>query len=580
MILRHLGMFLDGPLENQVWCRDFQRAEQGQMADDRVNRVWKFFEPEPVAPRTRLPQPPIIPVTTWVQAVAATGVFAAAAIHLGYLLIKEPRIPAIAAYLASLIGGYVGARNAAEWHHRTERLRAKDLEYRSPQRRRVSAPPDGFAKQVDRQFDHYFATYVPRGVERSAWLAATAGVRRSLRDEIVEIYREQRVGVGKISWLIRYLVSDVKVRWQNGTLWDYREELATPLRTKAVTVLGIATIAVGGIGTVGGAVRASPLSAAISMTLALLAGWIAARAWLHVGLERRRFAADTSENARASEKRRAAFRRWQARLADKPEDQEMAAWLDCDRRVLLDEALRHYKLTMSDIIAHAFIEGPAKPTAHARLHDGPWRYLRYRLVVFLLTTDGVRQLDVKLDFQRGIFRDRRRTNYRYDAVAAVRVSQSDDYAQKFELALVNGDDISVPVIDLGMEELQQDENPADENPAVVFEATLETSGIHHTLHVLEGIAAEGKEWISQERRRGEVRTRILRPSGRSRCPETRAPPAGVFATAQRTLGSRPSRAPNGRIAMAVVPEPAGADAHGSADGQERLSKNSATFRCR
>jgi hypothetical protein len=52
-----------------------------------------------------------------------------------------------------------------------------------------------------------------------------------------------------------------------------------------------------------------------------------------------------------------------------------------------------------------------------------------------------------------------------------------------------------------MEELQQ-----GENPGVVSEVTLDAAGLHHTLHVLEGIAAEGKEWIKHERRRTEAHT--------------------------------------------------------------------------
>jgi hypothetical protein len=513
MILRHLELFLDGPIEDQMWDRALTRAKREQMAGERVDRVWKFFQPDPAKPRIRPLREPMVSVTTWVQAVTATAVFVTATTHIGYLLAQADRISALLAYLLSITGGYLGARNGVEWRFRIVRRRAKDMEYMTPQRRRTSAPPDGFARKVDQRFDYYFAKYVPHGMERQAWLAMTAGIRRSTRDEIVEIYREQRVGVEKISWLIRHRASDVRDRWQKGTLWNYQKELQTPLPTRTTAVFGVAVLTCGGIWAVDGAMLASPLSAARSTVLVLVGGWIAVRAWLHIILERRRFAADESESKQVWEDSKAAFDRWQAKLADKPGDQEMATWLDYDRKVLLNEALQHYRLTMSNVIAHAFIEARAASAKRARVRGGPWRYVNYQLLVFLLTTDGVRQLTVKLDFTRGTFHDRQRANYRYEAVAVVRVIQADNDERTFELALVNGQEISVQVIGPGMEQLQQ-----GENPGAVSEVTLDAAGLHHTLHVLEGIAAEGKEWITHEYRRGEARMRNLTAAMQSPAP--------------------------------------------------------------
>lgn len=500
-ILRHLELYLDGPLEDQIWDRALKRANQEQMVGDRADRVWKFFQPEPAPPRVRAPRQATVSIGTWFQAIVAMAVFAGATIHIGYLVIREGQVSGLLAYLVSIIGGYAGARSGVEWRFRALRRRMKDEEYGAAQWRRTTAQPGGFAKKVDRQFEYYSAKYVPNGVERSDWLAQTAGIRRSIRDEIVEAYREQRIGVERISWLIRYRVGDIRKRWQDSTLWSYQKELATPLPTKVIALLGIAALIGGGIRTVEGITPADPSNAVRSTALALVTGLIGAHAWLRVILERRRYAADESESTQALAGAMEAYHQWQAKLADKPEDGEMAGWLDCDRKVLLDEALRHYKLTMSNVIAHAFIEAQAASAARARVRNGPWRYLKYQLLVFLLTADGVRQLDVTLDFERGTFHDRHRTNYRYEAVAVVRVRQTDDEERKFELALVNGERISVAAIGPGMEELQP-----GENPGTVAEVTLDAAGIQHTLHVLEGIAAEGKEWISQERQRGKERT--------------------------------------------------------------------------
>jgi hypothetical protein len=46
--------------------------------------------------------------------------------------------------------------------------------------------------------------------------------------------------------------------------------------------------------------------------------------------------------------------------------------------------------------------------------------------------------------------------------------------------------------------------PPDATPTV-SRTTLDAAGLDNTLHVLEGIAAEGKQWIPHERRRAEGR---------------------------------------------------------------------------
>jgi hypothetical protein len=62
---------------------------------------------------------------------------------------------------------------------------------------------------------------------------------------------------------------------------------------------------------------------------------------------------------------------------------------------------------------------------------------------------------------------------------------------------VNGDPISVIVTDLNTEDIQQGEDEYS-----LSEATLDAVGVANTLHVLEGIAADGKGWF-QERKTGQ-----------------------------------------------------------------------------
>jgi hypothetical protein len=159
--------------------------------------------------------------------------------------------------------------------------------------------------------------------------------------------------------------------------------------------------------------------------------------------------------------------------------------------VLLNDTLRHYRLPMSDVRAYAFVEAPTGSTRRARGKGGPWRYTRYRIVLFLLTDDGVRERTADLDFERGEFRDRHWANYRYDAIAAVRMRHDLDDRQTFELALVNGQTTRVQVT---FPEIEDPEGSDDAS-----EVSLDAAGLHHTLHILAGIAAEGKEWFAKER---------------------------------------------------------------------------------
>ncbi|MEV0196123.1 hypothetical protein [Nonomuraea sp. NPDC050691] len=493
LILEHLELYLDGPIEDHLWRRALRKAKTDQMADGRKDRIWKFFHPSPAVPLRLEPLPPDTPLGMWAQAVTATAVLAMAATYLGYLILQNGRFLLMLTYLLSITGAYAGVSNASDWRFRVVRRRAKDREYLAP---KTKVEIGNFAKQAEHRINHYFAKYLPPGVDRGKWEAETKGIRRSLRDEIATVYGGRRVGVEKIAWLIRHRASDASRRRRKGTLWSYREELATPGRTKALAILGLLTLATGGGWAAVGAVPVEPLRAIGAILLLLVSGGISARAWLHIVLERRRYAADDTESRRTLETDMEALDRWRERLADKPRDEEMATWLDCDRKVLLEEVLRHYRLTMSGVIAHAFIEAPASSSERARLRGGPWRYKRYRLLVFLITQEGVRQLTVKLDFLKGTFHDRQRLNYRFEAVASVWVSHADNNDRTFKLTLVNGDEISVDVSS-GMEELQQ-----GEHPGAVSEASLDAAGLPHTLHVLEGIAAEGKGWVEQQ----EVRT--------------------------------------------------------------------------
>ncbi|MER5338467.1 hypothetical protein [Micromonospora sp. NPDC002717] len=251
-------------------------------------------------------------------------------------------------------------------------------------------------------------------------------------------------------------------------------------------MVALVAIVVGSLRLVPAAVPVAPAGGTASVLLAVVAGVIGTRAWFRVAAERRRVRVDEMEHEQQRAARQDAYERWQKTLSRKPSDAEMAFWLECDRKILVDEAMRHYRLRPSQVIAHAFIEAPATSYKRARFPRGPWRYSRYRLLLFLLTDDGVRQVDIDLDFEAGTWRGTQRLNYRFDAVAAVRIDGVAARHQTFELMLVNGAPIRVRVAESMDEGIQP-----GEDVQALSQVTLDASGLTHTLTVLEGIAAEG-----------------------------------------------------------------------------------------
>ncbi|MER6754038.1 hypothetical protein AB0I85_17450 [Micromonospora echinofusca] len=497
-ILDHLGVLLEGPLEDHLWQRSVERARAGRMARDRAARVSLFFQPVPAGPRGPEVRPASISLAEWLRLGAAGTLCVLAAGNVGWLLRRgEPS--ALLAYLVVVAATVTLLVGGADWHFRRERLRAKDERFAPPRQRRTP-PAGGFARKVDRLFDRYFGRYVPRGTERSEWLKGTAGIRRHLRDELVDAYREQRIDADRIAWLVRHLVSDVRQVWEKDTLTAYRAELRTPVATRALCLVALIAIVAGSLRVAPAAVAVAPFGGAVSLLVAVVTGVIGTRAWFRVTTERRRVRADEIEYAHQRAARQSAYERWQKTLSHKPSDAEMAFWLECDRKLLVDEAMRHYRLRPSQVIAHAFIEAPASSYKRARFPRGPWRYSRYRLLLFLLTGDGVRQVDIDLDFEGGGWRGTQRLNYRFDAVAAVRIHGAAARHQTFELTLVNGAPIDVRVtesMDAGIQ--------PGEDLRTLSEVTLDASGLAHTLDMLEGIAAEGKQWIHHQHGRTKDR---------------------------------------------------------------------------
>jgi hypothetical protein len=503
---RHLELFVKGSLQDALWTQAVRRATEQQLSGQRQDRVWRFFQPDPIPARVRWPAPVRNDFSRRVGAAAVTAGLVAALGIFAVLAVRGGGIATAPAFLLMVGGGYSCLRNGLIWRFRLTRGEVDEEERKNCQRRMTAASAEGgFTAQLDRRFKYYFAKYRPEGFPEEAWLNETAGLRASLQDELSEIYRESRVEVRRVAWLVRYLASEAKRRWQSGIPLEYQERLHTPVKVKAGTVLGGVALAAGTFFAAGDAFSAGPFSAVVLIAIAAEFGWLTVRSLSRLVLERWRYDADYVEATNRLAEREAACQRWQHKLSKKPSDPEMARWLDSDRKILLDHAMRHYRLAPRNVISHAVIEAPAKYRKRARVHNGPWRYSKYVFLIFLLTADGVRQLTVEEDLENATFHNRERLNYRFDAVAAVEVTEQSGGPKNLGLTLVNGQSISVPVTDPG-----EEGDKYSPDFWIASKATEETSGIGSTLHVLEGIAAEGKQWIEQERRREDGRLTELR----------------------------------------------------------------------
>ncbi|GAA2232922.1 hypothetical protein GCM10010413_34490 [Promicromonospora sukumoe] len=503
--LRHLDKVLSAATKDNVWANTKKQALLERHSGSRGHRVWAYFEADPAGPRARPAQLPHIAPGERARIAAGTLLCALTVGYLGWLTLSSAAPVAIVAYALALAAAWVTARNAFEWRYRVKRLRWEE------QRRRASAANGGsdgrgFAAGVTRSFEFYFSKYRPRDHEKDWWLAETAGLRTYLRDEIVEIYRESHVSLANVVWLIRYHAIDVQKQWRAGTIDDHKVRFQIADRTKILCVLGL-TILLLTVGCViQNALQAQPAGAAVATFLAVAGGLYTARKWHRVASGRRHYIDDLYDEGRRREGRENEFRRWTQRLKDaRPSEEEMETWLRSDTTILIADALEHFRISWRDVISYAVLRVPTPSASRAQERNGPLRYNSYALRLFLITEDGVREVSKVLNFETGAFNSEERNTFRFDAVSSVNVVKGADGRQNLRLTLTNGPTRDILVtkgqdLELAADDLRNPERPdtdADVEPDNPLDTSLDTTGFAPTLRILEGIAADGKNWIAR-----------------------------------------------------------------------------------
>ncbi len=492
-VIHHLDLVLTGGLKDRFWADIRRHAKETRTNHDRQNRVWAYFEPFPSGPRTRQPTPATSTTRDRVRAGLATVAAVLGAGYLAKAVILTARPLPMVAYLAALALACFAIRGGFQWHYLSGRLAEHERQY-AGRSGTTGTLDQGFAASVTRQFEYYFNRYPPGDMDRANWTKTTSGIRSWLRNEIVDLYRESRVPAGRVKWLVRFLARDVRDKWSKGELFAYRERYRVTVPTKIICVLS--TMAFLGLVsyTVSAALETEPLATVAATLVMLLGTAYALRGWSDIIGDSRRVAEDQLERERVHKAREDEYQRWKDKLdATRPSETEMETWLTADKTIVVGRALHHYRLAWRDVLTHAVLQTPVKNSKHARVHGGPRRYAKYDIRLFLITLDGVRELGTSIDFEHMTLTDIERNNFRFDAVSSVYVATPTDLSCELELTLMNGGPRGIHITDS-----TSDQTAPDESPDVVAQMNLDVTGFTHTLHILEGIAAEGKRWIERD----------------------------------------------------------------------------------
>ncbi|MFD7240506.1 hypothetical protein [Streptomyces massasporeus] len=494
-ILRHLDLMLTGGLKDDLWAETLERSHAERFGKDRGRRVWAYFAPTPIGARARPPRPSTADAAKAALPVRA-ALFVVSSVLLWILAVFADPAKAIVELPVALGAGLTAARFGARWWGRSPRP-GLAAGARVPHPHDPASAGDGFTKRVSHSFDHYFSVRRPHGFTSDAWLDHTAQIRSSLAAEIADLYRESRIGVERVDWLIRYLAENARDRYNNGTLSDQRREEQTPGGTKALTIAALAVLGAAALSAFGaaasGAAQPQTLWAFLALLGAAWSGHATAYRWLEVRREEHRVEREAQEYTENLTARQIAYQRWQSFLdATRPSELEMETWLACDKSTFVDEALRHHRLTWRDLITHTILVAPAPSYKRGRVRGGPWRYSHYVFRLFLFTQDGIREVSAEFNFSDATRRNEQRSNYRFDSLTSVQVTENTDIGYDLELVLTNGPARKIRVKDADAHQLAPTEDSQE-----ISEINLSSAGSAHTFRLLEGIAADGKSWLER-----------------------------------------------------------------------------------
>ncbi len=509
-IRQHLTLIASGRVKERLEAGARDRVLAEKVRADRVGRVWKFFEPDPLEPRL-YPLPPLEAKSPdwWLLAGGPLLLLVGAAVvavHWWWTAVLV---------LGALLGSIrllmpFGVDSAA-------RQLVEDAESREAQRLRTLEDPTSpghwvsnrLVADLGRVVEEQFTDARPH--RRGTWSEQTVEVRAYLKERLVAQYGNSRQPADAVTWLARWYAR--RAATQDGPAWqprglDEREpvELASARRP---LWLGAATT----VATLGVLVAVGQLAGALLLGVGEVWTIIVAQ---QLAASRRAIELRERAERRLLVEEQQGFEEWLQVLADRPTDAEMARWLAMDKAHVRYEAIERAGLAEHDVVTHVVMAEGAKGAKRLRLRGGPLRYSAYMVRIFVLSYSGVQEVTAELDFGTGDILNERRNHFRYESVASANaqekgVRQIRNVKGKptrserlrtvsFKLRLVNNEEaVSVrdsyrrPDSDVAVND--QDEELAD--------LVLRNSGFDGVLRILESVASQGSDWIRRHEERRE-----------------------------------------------------------------------------
>ncbi len=130
-ILHHLDLVLTGGLKDGLWAENRERAEKARFDNGRVQRVWAYFEPDPIGPRAMPPRPSAAAASRAALPVRASLFFVVTAILWGLALAASPAA-AVVELLVALGGALTAARFGRRWWYQERRMKARNANSQVP----------------------------------------------------------------------------------------------------------------------------------------------------------------------------------------------------------------------------------------------------------------------------------------------------------------------------------------------------------------------------------------------------------------------------------------------------------------
>lgn len=562
-IYRHLGTMLTGRITEEAEAALAADARSPQLTTERKAHAWKYFERVPAQPQEQTFAEPFFRTLGLVLVVCA-GVLCLVAVPLAIGVLQERGVVrALILSAVILLATVVTIRSRITELAARERIADKDSEFGerhvSRYYRPVPAPGTGgipvsagsrieaekarqasvrmsrFTRLVSGLVDEQFAQAIPPDqATRTRWMKETAGLKDTVRSEMLLRYSDSASRPGALNWLIDWRVRAITEKFNAGQLRAYQQQMLPPARVALGFALGAVVSVVAG-GYAGFLVLIQrPVPGAIALVLIGAVAVLVALSRVDIYLvESRRLPDDRADAKRQHEADVKAYEDWRKAIADPPGDDQIAYWLELDKISLMKLFMTQVGVPGQHVLAHATLTEPAPGCVGRHMPCGPPRYSAYKVTIFLLTRAGIRLTAMTLNFLTGEAFDQVRRAFRYDTMVSARVQESgiryDSASRRAmpapaypwangqngssgsqdgvrlnidgsvilrqELRLWIGDGEGLRFL---VENFESIDTEYSEDPVELLDLALEVSGVAAALELLETACGHGDPWVREQ----------------------------------------------------------------------------------